>query len=75
MLNSIFDILQGIWDFFELVIDLVIGLIQDIVYFVQLIIALPGLLGSTLKWLPPATVSIILLCISLFVVLRVIGRD
>lgn len=75
MLQSIGDFLQGIWDFLSLIIDFIIGLVKDIAYFVQLIQRLPYTIALAFSWIPPIISIAIIGCITLFILLRVIGRD
>lgn len=75
MLQSIGDFLQGIWDFLSLIINFIIGLIDDIVYFGKLIRSLAYMIPRVYTWIPIPISICIGVCISLFLLLRIIGRD
>lgn len=75
MLQSIFDILQSIGNFFNSLIDFVIGLFNDLIYIVSLLGSITVHLPALFGWLP-SVISVVL--ISLFgiaVIYKVMGRE
>lgn len=75
MLTFLGDLLQGIWDFLSFAFSLIIGLFEDLIYFIGLLSEIPALFTSAFAWVPPAVFSVIILCVSIIIILRVIGRD
>lgn len=74
-MQAIFDLFTGFIDLVTFIVEYVIGMIEDIVYMVQLlgdiVLELPNYLG----WLPTVVVTNFMLIISIVVIYKIIGRE
>lgn len=72
MLQSIFDILSSIGDFFSMVFDFAFSLITDVVDVVKVVISLPGLLVSSFSWFPLSISGLLAAIIAFLVIMRIV---
>lgn len=56
-------------------IDFVIGMVGDLVYFVKILAESTAALPAFITWLPGGLVAILVLTLTVVVILRVLGRD
>lgn len=75
MLDGIFQVLSSIGEFFSAIYDFISGLLQDLVNFVQQLLAIPVQIATVLGGFPIYFVGGIGILIGIMVVLRVVGRD
>lgn len=75
MLQSIFDVLTSIGNFFTSIVEFLISFIGDLVYAIKLIgetvIQIPSYLG----FLPSAVLAIFITIFSIVVIYKILGRD
>ncbi len=74
-MGAIIDFFESLISIIGSVVDFVIGLVQDLIYVVQLLgealAEMPVLFG----WLPAEVLVVLLTVFALLVVLRILGRD
>ena len=75
MLDSIFNILSQIGDFFTSVGKFIVKLFNDLVYVIQLIGETVADLPNYFGWLPSELLSILLSIFAIVVIYKVLGRD
>ena len=74
-MQAILDFFTGLWSVITSLIDFVIGIIQDLVYVIQLtgsfLIQIPTYFG----WLPSAYVTLIVTIFGVVVIYKILGRE
>lgn len=74
-MQAIVDFLSGIGDAIVSIVDIVITLLEDIVYVVQICGQMLANLPSYFSWLPAEAVSLIVLAITIIVIYKFAGRE
>lgn len=72
---GIFDAIKGFFEFVISIFQFILNLIKDLVFVVKLVgeavLKLPSMLG----FLPTSIISLVMVCISVVVIYKVVGRD
>lgn len=72
---GIFDAIKGFFTFIVSIVQFILNLIKDLVYVVKLIgqtvIKIPSMLG----FLPGTVIALFMVCVSVVVIYKVVGRD
>lgn len=74
-MDAILNFFKSIADGLTAILELVIGLVSDIVYIVKLSGAFLSRIPSLFSWLPPEIVSLIVLLITIVVLYKILGRE
>lgn len=74
-MQAIFDIFTQIGDFFTTLFDIVVKLVSDIIYIVELLANLVPNLSVFLGWLPSTCIAILVSTFAVVVIYKVLGRD
>lgn len=75
MLESIYNVLKTIGDFFGTVGEWIVNLVKDIVKLVELTANAVGNIPKYLSWLPAPVLAIALVIFSIVVLYKVLGRE
>lgn len=75
MLDSIFNILKQIGDFFTSVGQFIVKLFNDLVYVIELVGDTVADIPKYLGWLPSELLALLLPIFAIVVVYKVLGRD
>lgn len=73
-MGAILDILKSFIDAVIALINFIIKMIGDLIYFIGLLGELIPALPSFFTWLPPVAVSVLLTVFTIVVILRILGR-
>lgn len=71
----IIEALYGIFDFFKMLFDFVIGFFEDIVYIIRLTAAFVARIPSYFSWLPSEVVALVVSIFAVVVIYKVLGRE
>lgn len=74
-MNAILQFFESIGNAITSVIDFVIGLFQDLVYMVSLLVKVVGNIPSYFNWLPAEIVALFVALISIVVIYKILGRE
>lgn len=75
MIEEIREFMEPIIGFFEMIIDFIINLFQDIVYMVELTAETVAQLPHLFSWLPAEVLTILLAIFSIAVIYLILGRQ
>ena len=73
-MQAIIDLLKSLVNGIVGLIEFITNMVDDLIYFINLLGQLLPALPSFFTWLPPVAVSVLLTVFSIVVVLRVLGR-
>ena len=73
-MGAILDILKSFIDAVIALINFIIKMIGDLIYFIGLLGELIPALPSFFTWLPPVALSVLLTVFTIVVILRILGR-
>lgn len=74
-MKALVEFIKGIAEGVSAAIDFLFGIIQDLVYMVQLLGQFILDIPAYLSWLPSAVVAIFITIFSIVVIYKVIGRE
>lgn len=74
-MSAILEFLKGIGSAIVAVFEFIIGLVQDIVYLVQLTGSMLAQLPKLLSWLPAPVTAILLSIFTIVVLYKILGRE
>ena len=74
MLDSIFQILRNIGDFFVSIGEFIVDFFSDLAYFVEFLGTSIAEMPVYLSWLPTSFIAAISSAVAVVVVLRILGR-
>lgn len=74
-MSAFFDLLDGIGQAFISLINFVVDLVSDLVWFVGFISEMLPAMPAFFTWLPAGLSTILFSCIGVVVVLRILGRS
>lgn len=75
MLQTIIDFFSGLYDIIAGILDFVITMLHDMVYFAISLAKIPLNIVSYISWIPAGLLYAVTGVISLIIVLRILGRD
>lgn len=69
------DFFKGFGEILSGIIDFVIGLVEDLVYTVQLVGSVVARIPSYFSWIPAPVLAIIISIFAVVVIYKIIGRE
>lgn len=74
-MEAIVSMLNSIGNFIASIVDVVLGLVQDVVYVIQITAKTVASIPTYFTWLPTAAAGLIVTIFGVVVVYKVIGRE
>lgn len=74
-MQAIFDVIKGIGQFISSLVTIVVKVLEDLVYVVQILLASIPKIPTYLSFLPSAVLSLFVGALSIVVVYKIVGRD
>lgn len=74
-MQAIIDFLAGIWNVVTSLIDFVIGIVEDLVYVIQLTGTFLLQIPVYFAWLPSAYITLIVTIFGVVVIYKILGRE
>lgn len=74
-MNGILEFFEAIGNAITAVIDFVIGLFQDLVYMVTLLVKVVANFPSYFSWLPAPVIALLVSLVAIIVIYKILGRE
>lgn len=74
-MEAIVSMLESIGNFIASIVDVVLGLIQDILYIIEITAQTVASIPTYFTWMPSASLSLLVTIFGVVVVYKVLGRE